>query len=633
MTPGADPSTPTARERAGTGARKVGVGLAQGAAVTFMTCMATSDATGKSSTDCLAESGLSVFDPTNIGLEALAATGPLGEALVGIYGGYHAGKAVGQAIKEGIKLSDAIRTENEAVNIMTTQLVDAQRTISGAMANCQYEQARTIAQGLRERFSGIGMRPDGSVVRAAPGTSNVNLFAPWLPAIMPGIEEKAIAQRGVNVLLAKARATSDPKLKSQIFNAAEKFAAGTPCLTDRVREAQGQQQGADKEQTCIYIIDASGGSVWLGTEEQQKRTSAASIKGAGTGRTPPRVLRTVSCHATREAATFAWCTELRGKKTENWVLAHNSKAEVYSGKYWIGSAPGCPKKIVFSLIQQSPPIVGASERAKEAVASCDIGRMTSVRNEFAAGGATYKLLVVEPAQNTIARISRVRDPLAEARTLFNEGKLAEARSGIARARSGLGEWPGHCPPPAKDIDKIADEIDHIEDTVKGAETAIGSCDKAKLDGSKTVLARITNPAAKTMLTRVNAGAAECAERERVKAATDNARDAIAACDIGKIKSFRDQFAKAGAAFKLTVVDPLQTALDRIERVRDPLNEARTLLNGGRLGDARSSLSRAGTALRDLPQRCPQLSEDINKIAEEGGRIGDTILIAETAISS
>lgn len=631
-TPGADGPAPTARERARAGAGKVGVGLAQGAAVTFMTCMATSDALGKTMEDCLAEAGLSVFDPTNIGLEAIAALGPLGEVLVGIYGAHHAGRAVGQAIKEGVKLSDAIRTQNEAVNILTTQLVDAQRTISSAMANCQYEQARGIAQGLRERFSGLGLRPDGSVVRAAAGTSNVNSFAPWLPSIMPDIENKALAQRGVDTLLAKARATSDPKLKSEFLNAAEKFAAGTPCLTERVRAAQSQQPGGNKEQTCIYIIDASGGSVWLGTEEQQKRTSAASIKGAGIGKAPPRVIRLVSCHPTRQAATDAWCAELRGKKTENWVLAHNSKADVYGGKYWIGSAPSCPAKVVRSLIQQAPPIVAAGDKAKDAVASCDVGRITGVRNEFAARGATYKLLVVEPAQEAIDRISRVRDPLAEARTLFNGGKLAEARASVGRARTSLRDWPGHCPSPATEIDRVSDEIARTDDAIKGAETAVSACSKSKLDASKSALSRSPNPAAKAMLTVLTKGAEECAERERVKKAADKAKDVVAACDIGKIKSFRDTFAKSSEAYRLTVVEPLQAAHDRIERVRDPLNEARTLLNAGRLDDARSGVGRARIALGSLPNRCPPLGPDIDRIAEEISRIQDAIRIAGAAVS-
>lgn len=99
------------------------------------------------------------------------------------------------------------------------------------------------------------------------------------------------------------------------------------------------------EKYYVYVLNISGGSVWIGQETTLKNTPSCRFAGGGlcegAGNNPPPVITKSQAYDTEIDANTAWCNELRGKKVEHWAVARDSKAEVYGGKYWLGLAPGC----------------------------------------------------------------------------------------------------------------------------------------------------------------------------------------------------------------------------------------------------------------------------------------------------
>jgi hypothetical protein len=96
----------------------------------------------------------------------------------------------------------------------------------------------------------------------------------------------------------------------------------------------------------VYVLDISGGSVWIGQEETLKHTHSCSFAGGGLCKNdgtdrPPAVKYQSGKFVTLTAATKAWCQELSGKPKAYWQVAGDSKAPVYGGNYWLGLAPGC----------------------------------------------------------------------------------------------------------------------------------------------------------------------------------------------------------------------------------------------------------------------------------------------------
>jgi hypothetical protein len=93
----------------------------------------------------------------------------------------------------------------------------------------------------------------------------------------------------------------------------------------------------------------SGGSIYVGQESVLKNTPGCRMPGGGLcqGNDPPvDYEKKAGPFKTHEAATEAWCKEFgraaAAKQVAYWPVAHDSKAQVYGGSYWVGTAPGCP---------------------------------------------------------------------------------------------------------------------------------------------------------------------------------------------------------------------------------------------------------------------------------------------------
>jgi hypothetical protein len=112
-----------------------------------------------------------------------------------------------------------------------------------------------------------------------------------------------------------------------------------------VDQDEADTPGSDPQEYFVYVLDISGGSVWVGQESALQSTPRCSFAGGGLcegdGNNPPRVITKSQGFQTLEEAKAAWCSELKGKAIEYWPVAGDSKAAVYGGKYWVGLAPGC----------------------------------------------------------------------------------------------------------------------------------------------------------------------------------------------------------------------------------------------------------------------------------------------------
>jgi hypothetical protein len=92
-----------------------------------------------------------------------------------------------------------------------------------------------------------------------------------------------------------------------------------------------------------------GGSVWSAQRSLRacrgNTTRNCDIAGGGLcGPNDPPIRYQIKSigFPTMQEATDAWCAELAGKPTFPSAVAGDSKAEVYGGLYWIGTAPSCP---------------------------------------------------------------------------------------------------------------------------------------------------------------------------------------------------------------------------------------------------------------------------------------------------
>jgi hypothetical protein len=95
----------------------------------------------------------------------------------------------------------------------------------------------------------------------------------------------------------------------------------------------------------VFVLpQVSGGSIYVGQESQLKEMHPCDMAGGGLcGKNDPPLQydRKSPGFKTYEQATKAWCDELKGKPTHNVPVAGDSKADVYGGSYWIGTAPSC----------------------------------------------------------------------------------------------------------------------------------------------------------------------------------------------------------------------------------------------------------------------------------------------------
>jgi hypothetical protein len=95
----------------------------------------------------------------------------------------------------------------------------------------------------------------------------------------------------------------------------------------------------------VFLLpEVSGGSVYVGQESQLKEMRGCDMPGGGLcGADTPKLKYVAKSEGfkTYEKATQAWCAELKGKELQHWEVAGDSKANVYGGWYWIGTAPSC----------------------------------------------------------------------------------------------------------------------------------------------------------------------------------------------------------------------------------------------------------------------------------------------------
>jgi hypothetical protein len=104
----------------------------------------------------------------------------------------------------------------------------------------------------------------------------------------------------------------------------------------------------EEDHYFVFVAELSGGSIVVETERAMKGTEACRFGGGGlctqpAGQNPKVAYRKVSkAFDTPGEATAAWCQEVKGKPLTNFPVANDSKAEVYGGRYWVGTAPPCP---------------------------------------------------------------------------------------------------------------------------------------------------------------------------------------------------------------------------------------------------------------------------------------------------
>jgi hypothetical protein len=427
-------SAAAAAKSAATGAA---VGSLLGAATTYLICMTvlSPDATNE---NCLTAAGQSVPEAGFWG--AVATLGTAGAVVAGIYGVYQTDLAVKEAIEEKKRLSAANETEQQAASRLSDARVVEQEFISRARRACNYERALDVAKELR-------LRP--------PPPS-------WLAATMPHIEKGAKAQKDVTRILTLAANTSDRDSKAELLSLAHNVSAGVPCLRKKVEEAQDKLSPGGNEPHCIFVVDASGGSVWIGTEKRIKAIRHCDVIGGGRcgrgDKEPPKVIKKQGCYPSKEAAKAAWCQEMKGKNVEHWQLAHNSKAAVYGGKYWLANAPACPQtpeKKTFEDVKEKSPIAPAATTVCSRVAAA----MKQGREHYFAGRVSDYRQVL----NTSAReLGGLSDPKA----------CAEQRAEIA---SGIGQ---------------ADLLDNV---IKTVDQALMNCQSQQFQRLTGLLGKTSHP--------------------------------------------------------------------------------------------------------------------------------------------
>lgn len=546
-------------------ARSAGTGAAAGgligAATTYVTCMLalSPDATNE---NCLAAAGQSIPEAGFWG--AVAALGPVGEAAAAIYGTYQTIKMVEEAVKEAGQLPAAIEAQTAAGSRMQEAQVDKQQEISRAAAACNYERALGLARGLQRQ-------------RQRPA---------WLATTLPNLEKGARAQSAVTALLARAAAAPVQQTRAQLMGLAQNAAAGVPCLVQRVQEVQNKLQPGGNEQHCIYVLNASGGSIWVGTESQLKARRTCDLIGGGRcprgDKKPPQVMQQPGCYPTREAAVAAWCRELQGKNIETWVLAHNKRAKVYGGDYWLANAPGCPRPLMVALRfvqeQEPPPVVDPKITVSDA--SCEPKRNDALLGELrkAANAGSEKARATLPAFERVATaIASTSADIEAAQRAYDAGEFTPSRIKLAAARAtleGLDHKPA-CPGLTKKISDGFDRIKKVDDTAAKVSETIG------------------------------------------------------ACDVKQMTSRKSELAKSGHAYQ-SIVERLETAIKEVNLVNARMTEARAAFNRGEMDAARSQLRQAKDSLDGMRGRCAPTATAIDKTTAEIDKVQDAIDAAERA---
>jgi len=129
------------------------------------------------------------------------------------------------------------------------------------------------------------------------------------------------------------------------FSADSAISAGRPLrppATHDIRHNGEKTYNADAYAVFV-LANISGGSIAVAQESSLKQAKTCDFAGGG----PPgcttvvRYRKVSRGFTTYEAAQAEWCNQLKGARTEQWAIAGDSKAEVYGGKYWIGTAPAC----------------------------------------------------------------------------------------------------------------------------------------------------------------------------------------------------------------------------------------------------------------------------------------------------
>ncbi|EHB58366.1 hypothetical protein MycrhDRAFT_0802 [Mycolicibacterium rhodesiae JS60] len=132
-----------------------------------------------------------------------------------------------------------------------------------------------------------------------------------------------------------------------VYTADEPIKLGPVALGPRKERPVGPGVTYNADDYYVFLLsNISGGSILVGQESVLKTTKACEIAGGGlcSGQNDPLVEYQIKSAGfkTYDQAAAAWCAELKGKKITNSPVAGDSKAEVYGGAYWIGTAPACP---------------------------------------------------------------------------------------------------------------------------------------------------------------------------------------------------------------------------------------------------------------------------------------------------
>ena len=174
-----------------------------------------------------------------------------------------------------------------------------------------------------------------------------------------------------------------------------------------------------KEPHCIYVLDVSGGSVFIGHPSETKGPACGFWGGGpcrGAGNSPPKILRSVTCKNTKEEITASWCGELSGKRVTPIASTGDGKANVYDGNYWVGLAPNCRNVKVASTQPRSP----------------SGGQGCVVNGKRYEPGATVCILAAPtPSQNGAALNRKQEDDAAKKR----EEQAAAERDRVVRERA------------------------------------------------------------------------------------------------------------------------------------------------------------------------------------------------------
>jgi hypothetical protein len=96
----------------------------------------------------------------------------------------------------------------------------------------------------------------------------------------------------------------------------------------------------------IYVLNISGGSVWIGQEMTRLTTPTCSFAGGGlcSGKNDPvpDVIKKSKEYDTMDAAVTDFCKEVRASGGSRALpLTGGRKARVLGGDYWVDTAPGC----------------------------------------------------------------------------------------------------------------------------------------------------------------------------------------------------------------------------------------------------------------------------------------------------